>query len=461
MNHWKLWRFTPRILSALVIGLLIGLVTAGPGLSDTPNLISYQGRLTNPSGSPLDGSYSLTFRIYNAAAGGSVLWDETHSSVPVVGGLFSVMLGSVDSDLRQSHFADTGRYLGISVSGGPELTPRTRFVSMPYAYRAATVDSAAGGTLKGSLKVITTTAGGRGSLLLLGTASDSVMLNYAEDVVLRATHKTSGETVMAAQYSNDGCHVDFYDPVNVRPLPAPNLVARRVTVGNPGLEMADQDGNLKIEIRPTGDIVGRSRLTMGTDASATGSISNAIGFAAKAANDGSIVMAANTVGLASDSVRSGADEQMVLRADGLFYLTRTGGVAPYDSTKFLNTSTGAYLTTTGTWTNNSDRNRKENITEIDGRLLLEQLAQLPVSTWNYKGESPNVRHIGPMAQDFHRVFQVGADSLAVTTIDPSGVALAAVKELKRQVDELRTQNQRLEAIIEELASHRGEAEPAN
>ena len=38
-----------------------------------------------------------------------------------------------------------------------------------------------------------------------------------------------------------------------------------------------------------------------------------------------------------------------------------------------------------------------------------------------------IRHIGPMAQDFHAVFGVGADEKAIATLDESGVVLAAIR----------------------------------
>jgi hypothetical protein len=61
------------------------------------------------------------------------------------------------------------------------------------------------------------------------------------------------------------------------------------------------------------------------------------------------VIAANSSLTQSDSVASGADEQMVLRADNGLYITNTGGVAPFDaeSPKLINTSAGSYMSTSG------------------------------------------------------------------------------------------------------------------
>jgi hypothetical protein len=88
---------------------------------------------------------------------------------------------------------------------------------------------------------------------------------------------------------------------------------------------------------------------------------------------------------------------------------------------------GAYLTSGGVWTNASDRNKKENFRPLSENDILAKINQLPVARWNYKGLSE--QHIGPVAQDFHRIFQVGSDDKTISTIDPSGIALAGVQGL--------------------------------
>lgn len=108
--------------------------------------------------------------------------------------------------------------------------------------------------------------------------------------------------------------------------------------------------------------------------------------------------------------------------------TTTGGalVVGYNSTN----GNGAYLTKGGVWTNASDKNKKENFTDIDGGEILEKIDRLPITSWNYKGTSE--KHIGPMAQDFYRLFGLGSDDKTITTIDPSGIALVGIQELHRR-----------------------------
>jgi DNA-binding beta-propeller fold protein YncE len=97
--------------------------------------MSFQGRLTDGSGVPVaDGSYSTTFRIYDAPTGGTNLWEETQS-VSTSGGVFSVMLGS-SNPLSSSLFTGEPRYLEIQVASDPPMTPRERLTTVPFAFNA-------------------------------------------------------------------------------------------------------------------------------------------------------------------------------------------------------------------------------------------------------------------------------------------------------------------------------------
>jgi hypothetical protein len=96
-----------------------------------PTLINYQGYLTDSGGNPIDGTVSIVFSIYSTATGGSPVWTETHSSVTINDGLFSVLLGSLNP-INTSHLTGT-RYLGITVGSDPEMVPRQQIVSVAYA----------------------------------------------------------------------------------------------------------------------------------------------------------------------------------------------------------------------------------------------------------------------------------------------------------------------------------------
>jgi microcystin-dependent protein len=107
--------------------LLLFLFT--PSYSQIPQLISYQGVLTDNSGNLVsDGNYNLTFNLYTVAVGGSSIWTETQS-VTTSQGVFNVNLGSVTSFTIGF---SSQYYLGVTV-GGVEMTPRTQLTSAAYA----------------------------------------------------------------------------------------------------------------------------------------------------------------------------------------------------------------------------------------------------------------------------------------------------------------------------------------
>ncbi|MDH3892112.1 MAG: hypothetical protein OEV49_13625 [candidate division Zixibacteria bacterium] len=118
------------LLSVVVLLIMLSALTA---VADVPSVMSYQGVLTDGGGSPVaDGSYSVLFSIYDVASGGSAIWSETQS-VSTTDGAFAIMLGSVNP-LDPLYFAGADRFLGVKVGSDPEISPRTEFGSVPFAF---------------------------------------------------------------------------------------------------------------------------------------------------------------------------------------------------------------------------------------------------------------------------------------------------------------------------------------
>jgi hypothetical protein len=142
------------------------------------------------------------------------------------------------------------------------------------------------------------------------------------------------------------------------------------------------------------------------------------------------------------------------------------------SNAMISTSTGAYLSTSGVWTNTSDVNRKHLFETVHGEEVLARLRSLPIGSWSYRVDDASVRHLGPTAQDFRASFGLGTDELTIGTVDADGVALAAAQALERRTTsqgqemnrlrtetaELREENQALRAEIAALKASRVEAE---
>jgi hypothetical protein len=94
----------------------------------------------------------------------------------------------------------------------------------------------------------------------------------------------------------------------------------------------------------------------------------------------------------------------------------------------------------------SDRALKTDVAPADGQAVLARLAALPIATWRYQWDAPDVRHIGPMAQDFAAAFGVGEDDRSIHAVDGQGVAMAAIQGLYRELEELRGRLAALEGM---------------
>jgi hypothetical protein len=105
-----------------------------------PQMLSYQGKLTDTLGVPVgDTLHAIRFMLYAQATGGSAFWQEDQE-VRTKGGLFSVLLGAVTA--IDSVPSAGALYLGMAIGGGAELVPRLRVASSAYSYLAARASNA-------------------------------------------------------------------------------------------------------------------------------------------------------------------------------------------------------------------------------------------------------------------------------------------------------------------------------
>jgi Chaperone of endosialidase/YadA head domain repeat (2 copies) len=98
----------------------------------------------------------------------------------------------------------------------------------------------------------------------------------------------------------------------------------------------------------------------------------------------------------------------------------------------------------------SSRATKENFRLINGADVLSRLSGIEVSSWNYISEGKNVRHVGPMAEDFFNAFQLGTGNTSIGMQDLTGVSLAAIKELDQRTNELRQKTAEVEQLREQV-----------
>ncbi|NOZ26546.1 MAG: hypothetical protein GXP39_00650 [Chloroflexi bacterium] len=222
-----------------------------------------------------------------------------------------------------------------------------------------------------------------------------------------------------------------------------NIAGFRATVG--GGDNNKADGSRATIGGGGGNIASKEYATVpgGSLNVAAGKYAFAAGRRAKAYRDGCFIWGDST----DDDVICNKTNQTVFRSSGGFLIytnaSRTAGV-------FLSTGSGS-------WRSLSDRNMKENVVPVDREDVLEKVAWLPISTWNYKSQDDSIRHMGPMAQDFYAAFGLGEDDAYIGTIDADGVALAAIqglydrnKALEGRVRALERENAALRDRVEEI-----------
>jgi hypothetical protein len=138
-----------------------------------------------------------------------------------------------------------------------------------------------------------------------------------------------------------------------------------------------------------------------------------------------------------------ASNEFIARALGGFYFFTAGN-------SDANYSGARLASGTGAWAAYSDRDGKHEVRRVDVRAVLEGVVQLPIATWQWKAEAGDTRHMGPMAQDFHASFGLGARDTEIVTVDADGVALAAIQGLNAKLED------RLAAKEAEIAVLRAE-----
>ena len=116
-------------LTQALLWLMLGLV---PQLAwaEVPNVINYQGYLTDSSGTPLEGTVNVTLKFWDALTGGNTIGSpKSYTNVNVNNGVFSQNVDVSDITFDNPVFIET-------TVNGETLAPRQLVTSVPFAYRA-------------------------------------------------------------------------------------------------------------------------------------------------------------------------------------------------------------------------------------------------------------------------------------------------------------------------------------
>ena len=165
---------------------------------------------------------------------------------------------------------------------------------------------------------------------------------------------------------------------------------------------------------------------------ASGNHSFAAGHRAMAQNKGSFVWADSQE---KDEISLHDDEVVFRCLQGARFEDGSGNYAQW-------------IPGNGSWGVVSDRNKKEHFSPIDPQAILDKVVSLEVEEWNYKGYPQ--RHIGPMAQDFHKLFPLNDDDRTLNGFDLDGIELAAIKGLNRKLEDQRAEHNARQSQIEQL-----------
>jgi trimeric autotransporter adhesin len=192
----------------------------------------------------------------------------------------------------------------------------------------------------------------------------------------------------------------------------------------------------------TFNIRGLAAVAIGYNVTASQDHTTAMGkFASNNGFSGTFIWSDGSATASADTFRNTANNEFAARATGGFrFRTNLAG------------TTGCNLPAgSGVFNCTSSRYTKENFLTATG--VLDRLRKVPVTSWNYISEGKQVRHLGPMAEDFYAQFGLGTSNAAIGVQDLSGVSIAAVKELDEQLQQKSAEVERLKAEVESLRSN--------
>mgnify|MGYP006281421227 CR=1 FL=1 len=319
------------------------------------------------------------------------------------------------------------------------------------------------------------------------------IVNSATDTTLEVNHNgslvASGTIVLDSDTPNDSIPVEG---AGTRMMWYPAKAAFRagsvgLTPGNENLWDADSIGRFSVAVGLEPKATQTSAVAMGHQTSATNVAATAMGQRTSASGNSATALGFGTRAEGEKTLAAG--EKAIALHDNTFIWSDGSGTSAFTTgddpngtnvsgshTFHVKVSGGARFITAGDnsvetyiaggtagWSNTSTRAAKTVVEPIDPATILSAVQEMPVSTWEYKeetGAGEGIRHIGPMAEDFHGELpiEVGGSNEHINSINADGVAFAAIQGLARKVDRqqetidsLRHRVQQIETLENRLA----------
>ena len=423
------------ILALLLLALGVRLT---PVLAQESTAFTYQGQLHDGS-TNANGTYTMIFALYSAPTGGNQIGGSSTNQLTLVNGLFTV-----DLDFGNA-FDGHARWLDITVTNGgitQTLTPRVQLLPAPYAQFANAAGSAANiangswsataGNFLGYSNVFGISAN---NALVLGLSTNGVLVNGD----LQANGFSLGQNESITDDGNGGFSLSAGNN-------NANLMINNLTLNGDTIQFPAQSGGI-IQVSTNGDFTfdGNVKITsLGNITLPVPGGNVTISANNQGVNVNGISLSTNGIILpTSDRNRSITTTTSGIVLDGVTVSQNTGIVLPNDAGDRImlaesqgfymnsNVRVGGYVNATA-FNTGSDRNLKEQFQPVNSADVLDRVANLPITSWNFKQDA-TTRHIGPMAQDFYSAFNVGTDDRHIATVDEDGVALAAIQGLNEKL----------------------------
>ncbi len=476
-------------------------------LAEVPGMLNYQGRVVENGQLVNSNGMAVTLTLWDESTGGNNVYQEV-DSVDVVDGLYATALGDNPSGGSASlpealNTLGTNAWLGLKFGADPELTPRERLLSSAFALTVRGIYVGSSGNVgigtnspAERLHVVGKFIGD-GSLLTglsgdnLGNHKATRDINMSLESITNVSSVASGTglfqplrleangvlKLLSGMTSAGITGIKFY---NGPDLLAGSLQAVMATNGFWGLgtnspaERLHVVGNERVDGNITAGIVRADSLEVDHPnvdiyLSQTGRHGAASGW------DPNPSSALEGIWIENGSSESGGfyadgdvaviwspgdadilrvyDEDDLPNGAPVFVIAGNGNVGVGITNPASRISVAGGATCDGTtWNDVSDVNAKENFNTVDPTAILDKVVALPITTWNYKQDDDAVRHIGPMAQDFHMLFEMGNSEKTLSGVDRSGVTLAAIqglyREFTKQSEEIQELRARLAALEE-------------
>ena len=212
--------------------------------------ISYQGVIADSALRPMaDGTYQLTFRLYESLQATTPVWQE-QVAVRTVLGVFDVNLGLTKP---LASIMNRQLYMTMQVDGYPETAPRQRLTSVPFAFGSVIADTARN-VASDARGLVRSVNGIEGSVELV--ADTTLQIERRNDSLFFSAKLGSGLQMRAADNTINVTLTDGFYEVKVNPASLDSTFFKPKSIGRANLADGVIPDSLPLSGSAGGDLIG-------------------------------------------------------------------------------------------------------------------------------------------------------------------------------------------------------------